>query len=335
MKPFGSHPGLAGKHPGMNTMKPLSRRSALQLLAAPAIAGATDALPAAAQSSPVRFACGASNVGASGFYALDGGFFTKAGLNATAANFANGAAIAAAILSGDLEFGSINTVALASARQNNVPLVWVAPNGAYTSKSPTAAIVVAKASPIRTAKDLEGKTVAVFLLKQLADIAVHSWLENNGADADKLKYVEMPYSPMDAALLSGRIDAACIEEPVLSQTLASNGRLLAYGYDAIAPLFCEGAWATSASYAQSNPAIIKRFADAIARTAGWANTNRAATTKILEKYSQAPVPQGMHYAYFPSRMKPEYFQPVVDAAERFGVIKQRFNVLDMFAPGIA
>jgi hypothetical protein len=43
----------------------------------------------------------------------------------------------------------------------------------------------------------------------------------------------------------------------------------------------------------------------------------------------------MHYAYFPSRMKPKYFQPVVDTAERFGVIKQRFNVIDVFAPGIA
>lgn len=315
-------------------MAPLSRRSALQLFAAPAFAGVTGALPAAAQTAPVRFACGASNVGASGFYALDGGFFSKVGLNASAANFANGAAIAAGILAGDLEFGSVNIVALSSAHQNNVPLVWVAPNGAYTSKSPTAAIVVAKTSSIRTAKDLEGRTMAVFLLKQLADIAVHAWLENNGADADKLKYVEMPYSPMDAALLSGRIDAACIEEPALSQTLASNGRLLAYGYDAIAPLFCEGVWVTTASYAQSNPTIIKKFADAIALTADWANTNRAATTKILEKYSQAPVPQGVHHAYFPQRMKPEYLQPVVDAAARFGVIKERFSVTDVFAPGI-
>jgi len=313
----------------------LTRRDALALLAAPALAGLTGTLTAGAQTTPVRIAGGTIDVTASGYYALDGGFFNRVGLNADLVSVANGAAAAAAITAGDLDFGCINIVALASAHENGLPFVWAAPGGAYSSQSPTAAMVVAKTSSIRTAKDLEGKTVAVVLLKQLADIALHSWLDKNGVNAASIRYIEMPYSAMDAALLAGRIDAACIEEPVLSQTLAGNGRLLANGYDAIAPQFCEAAWVCSASFAKAYPDVIKKFGDAIAMTADWANKNRPLTDKILEKYGKTTLPPGMHRCVFPQRMRASDFQPVIDASVKYGVIKMPFRAADMFAPGVA
>jgi NitT/TauT family transport system substrate-binding protein len=317
-------------------LEPLTRSNALKLLAAPTLLGLASANPAGAQTSqPVRIAGGSLDITAAGFYAQDGGFFNKVGLNAELATIANGAAAAAAIVSGTLEFGCINIVALSSAHENGIPFAWVAPAGAYSSQSPTAAMVVAKTSPIRNAKDLEGKTVAVSLLKQLADIALHSWLEKNGANIDSVKYVELPYSAMDAALLSGRIDAACIEEPVLSQTLAGNGRLLANGYDALATQFCEAAWVCSADYARANPDVIKKFSAALALTADWANKNRPLTAKILEKYGKTTLPPGMHRCFYPLHMRASDFQPVVDATARFGVIKAPFRVTDVFAAGVA
>jgi len=313
----------------------LSRGNVLKLLAAPPLLGLANARPAAAQTAqPVRISGGALDITASGYYALDGGFFSKVGLNPGMVAVANGAAAAAAIVSGTLDFGCINIVALSSAHENGIPFVWAAPAGAYSSQSPTAAMVVAKTSAIRTAKDLEGKTVAVSLLKQLADIALHSWLEKSGANANSIKFVELPYTAMDAALQSGRIDAACIEEPVLSQTLASNGRLLANGYDALAKQFCEAAWVCTSSYARSNPDVIKKFGDALAMTADWANKNRPLTAKILEKYGKTTLPADMHRCFYPQRMRASDFQPVVDATARFGVIKAPFKVAEVFAPGV-
>jgi NitT/TauT family transport system substrate-binding protein len=316
-------------------LKRFSRKDALKVLAASPLATLAGALPAGAQTAPVRIAGGTIDITASGYYAQDAGFFNKVGLNAEMISVANGAAAAAAIVSGTLEFGCINIVALASAKENGIPFVWAAPAGAYSSQSPTAAMVVARNSNIRSAKDLEGKTVAVSLLKQLADIALHCWLEKNHANAELIKFVELPYSAMDAALKSGRIDAACIEEPVLSQTLVSNGHLLATGYDALSPQFCEAAWVCSASYARANPDVIKKFADAIALTADWANKNRPATAKILEKYGKTTLPPVMHRCFFPQRMRASDFQPVVDASAKYGVIKSAFNVRSVFAPGIA
>lgn len=312
-----------------------TRSTVLTMLAATPLGALASTGVSNAQAAPVRIAGGTLDITASGYYALDGGFFNKVGLNADLISVANGAAAAAAITSGNLEFGCINIVALASARENGIPFVWAAPAGAYSSQSPTAEMVVAKSSTIRTAKDLEGKTVAVALLKQLADIALHAWLDKNGVNAALIKTVEMPYAAMDAALLSGRIDAACIEEPVLSQTLASNGKLLAAGYDAIAPQFCEAAWVCSASYAKANPDVVKKFADAIAMTADWANKNRPLTAKILEKYGKATLPAGMHRCVYPQRLRSSDFQPVIDASAKYGVIKAPFRAADVFATGVA
>lgn len=318
-------------------MKHPSRRAALRLLIAPSLLGfaAAATRAASAQTAPaVRVAGTWLDVTAAGIYANEMGFFAKGGLTVDVLPIPNGAAAAAAMVSNNLDFGVLNTVALASAHDNNVPFVWVAPAGAYSSQSPTAEMVVAKTSSIRTAKDCAGKTIAVVLLKQLADIALRSWLDLNHVDLASIKTIEMPYSAMDAALASGRIDVACIEEPVLSQTLASNGRLLATGYDAIAKQFCEGAWVCTSDYAKAHPDVIRKFSDVIAVTNAWANKNRDETAKLLEKYGKVTLPAGMHRCVFPERMRASDLQPVVDAAAKFGVIKAGFRVGDVFAPGV-
>jgi NitT/TauT family transport system substrate-binding protein len=314
-----------------------SRRQALRLLIAPTIAGlaAATTRSAGAQTAPsVRVAGTWLDITAAGYYAADMDFFKKAGLNAEVVVIANGAAAAAAIISGSLDFGCINSVALASAHENGVPFAWVAPAGAYSSQSPTAEMVTAKTSSIRTAKDCAGKTMSVVLLKQLADIALRSWLDANGVDLASVKTIEMPYSAMDAALASGRIDVACIEEPVLSQTLASNGRLLATGYDAIAKQFGEAAWVCSADYAKAHPDVVRKFSDIIAATNAWANKNHDQTAKILEKYGKQTLPAGMHRCFYPERLRAGDFQPVIDAALKYGVIKSGFRAGELFAPGI-
>jgi len=313
----------------------ISRRRALSVLAATSTLGMTAGGAGAQSAPPVRVAGLYLDITAGGYYALDMGFFKTAGLAVDVIPVSNGAAAAAALVSNNLDFGVINTVALSSAHDNGIPFVWVAPAGAYSSQSPTAQMDVAKTSSIRTAKDCAGKVIAVVLLKQLADIALHAWLSSNGVDPSSVRMIEMPYSAMNAALASGRIDAACIEEPVLSETLSADGRVLANGYDAIAKQFCEAAWICTSDYAKAHPDVVRKFGDTIAMTAAWANKNQAATAKILEKYGNVTLPPGMHRCYNPERLRATDFQPIIDASAKFGVIKSGFRAADVFAPGLA
>src|SRR6185312_1117605 len=130
---------------------------------------------------------------------------------------------------------------------------------------------------------------------------------------------------------SGRIDVALIEEPVLSATLAEHGRLLATGYNAMSNQFCEAAWFCTADYAKAHPDVVRKFADAMAQTAAWENKNPAASAKILEKYSKATLPPGVHRCFYPERLRASDFQPVIDAAAKYGVLKSAFPAGELFA----
>src|SRR6202012_1806556 len=98
---------------------------------------------------------------------------------------------------------------------------------------------VAAAPPVRTAKALEGKTIALAALGDQAQAGIEAWLEQGGADAAKGKFVEGFFFERAAPLGRGRVDAAMIPEPALTIATASGGpaRIFAKPFDAIAPLF--------------------------------------------------------------------------------------------------
>lgn len=311
----------------------MRRDDALRLLGG-SVAGlsALSPLRASAQgtTASIRVVSLLIDVGIQGYYAGDMGFFRAAGLDAELSALTNGAAITAAILAGSVDFGIASCVTLATAHERGIPLAVVAPAGAYSSRSPTAGMVVAKTSSIRKPQDCAGKTIAVSLVRNLGELAVRSWLDESGIDGKSIKLIELTYSAMDAALVAGRIDVACIEEPVLSETIARDGRLLADGYNALSRQFCEAAWFCTADYAKSHPDVVRKFADVMARTAAWANKNHAASAKIIEKYAKTSLPADVHRCYYPERLRANDFQPVIDAAAKYGVLKTAFPAAELF-----
>lgn len=283
----------------------------------------------------IRVATLPIDVAAQAFYAADQGFFKAESLDADITVMNSGPSIAAAVSGGDIDFGASNMVTLASAHERSVPFVLVAPGGGYSSSSPTDKLVVAAGSPIRTARDLNGKTLAVNALKNISGISVMTWMDHNGGDSRTVKFVELSFSEMAAAVTAGRIDAAALDEPFLGQALAS-GRLtpIALPYEAIGKQFLQGAWFTATDYSKTHPDVVQRFANAMAKAADWANTNQTASARILEKYSKTALAAGTARTYYPPRFVRNDVQPLVDAAAKYGVLKLSIPVGEMFAPGI-
>ena len=71
----------------------------------------------------------------------------------------------------------------------------------------------------RTPADLEGKTVAVNTLNNIGPVTINHWMEKHGGDYTKIKYVEVPFPDMGAALEAKRVDAAFTVEPAYSGAL--------------------------------------------------------------------------------------------------------------------
>ena len=285
-----------------------------------------------AQTLPhVRILAVPIDVSAEPYYALDKGFFKSAGLDAEVSSLGNGPAIIAALLSGDVDFGSGGTLAIATAHEHGIPIVVVAPAGLYSSSEPTDALVVAKTSTITKAKDLAGKTIAMAGLKTIAEVSLRVWLAKAGVDYGSVHVIEMPMAEMDAAIAAGRIDAGDLAEPFLSGS--AHTRILGSFSDAIAPQWIEGAFFCTADYAKAHPDIVKKFSDVMAQTAVWANGHRAESAKILTAYTKVNVLPETHRTMYRERLRAADLQPLIDISAKYGLIDKSFPAADLFAPG--
>jgi NitT/TauT family transport system substrate-binding protein len=274
------------------------------------------------------------DVGAVAYYGVDGGFFKKAGLDVELVALANGPAIAAAVASGTIDAGSSNALSLAQAHERGLNFVFIAPAGAYTSNVPTAGMVVAKTSTAATAKDFTGKTIAVATLGSLGEIGTRAWLDQNGVDLKTVKFIEMPYSAMTAALTAGRVDAATMEEPALDRALATDARLFAPVYDAIGKDFSEGGFFATADFVKTHLDVMRRFSSAVTEASRWANANQTASGLILQKYSGISTADLKHRVHYHDKLDPARIQPLINAAAKYGTLKATFPATELLAPGL-
>lgn len=268
------------------------------------------------------------------FYAVELGLFKKAGLDVHLMVMGSGASIAPGVASGSIDIGSSNFISLAQAHERGIPFLMVAPSGVYSSKSPTTQIVVAKSSPLRSAKDMAGKIVGVTSLNNISTVTIDAWLDKNGGDWHSVKYVEIPYPQMAPALAAGRVDAIEVAEPFLSQALAGDARSLAHDGDSIGLEWVEGGYFCTSDYEKAHPDVIRKFAAVMAETARWANAHQEQASEILQRYSKAPPAKVRYHAVFPEHFQATDAQPMIDAAAKYGALKASFPSADMMAPEV-
>jgi NitT/TauT family transport system substrate-binding protein len=286
---------------------------------------------AAAQTSPkapITIHVGAipSEVAAELFYGVDMGFFKKAGLDVQIDFFNNGSAIAAAVASGALDLGLSDLMSVINAHSRGLPFVYAAPGLLTTLKAPTVGILIPANSAIKDARDLNGKTVAVSALKNIAQITASAWIDANGGDSKSVKFVEVPFPQLVPALATGRIDASLANEPWMTLAADGGNRLVFMEKGALSPAFLLSGWVTTKDWTQKNPDTLVRFVSAMRQIAAWANANQAASSPILAKYTKSDIAviQRMHRGTFADHFEPGYVQPVIDAAAKYGAIAAGF-----------
>lgn len=269
----------------------------------------------------VRISTNPIDSGAQVFYAKELGLFAKAGLDAQIQPGANGAAIAAAVASNAIDVGYADLGSLAKARSRGVLFSIIAPAAMWESSAPVNMLMVAKSSPIRTAKDLSGKTIAVPGLGTSAEFAVHAWLDANGGDSTSAKYLELSYAAMPAALEAGRVDAAHVAEPFIA-VAKQNARVIASADDALGKEYLRTVWFTTTAWAKEHPELVARFASVMRETATWANDrrNQAKSAAILVQYTKIDpaVVATMTRVRYGESLSASLLQPEIDANARYG-----------------
>ncbi|UUU26212.1 ABC transporter substrate-binding protein [Streptomyces sp. DSM 40750] len=218
------------------------------------------------------------------------GFYSKRGLKLEPTLAQGGAAILPAVVSGQFDFGFSNMTSLLVAQSKSMPVQAVVNGVASTGKAGAdfAAIAVPKGSPLKSAKDLEGKKVAVNTLGNICDTSVNESVRKDGGDPSKAEYVEMPFDQMPAALSKGQVDAACVVEPALATIKSQGGTALASNFVDVSPDLTVAMYFTSTQYAQKNPELVKKFQEATAESLAYADEHPDEVRQIITTYTKIP-----------------------------------------------
>jgi NitT/TauT family transport system substrate-binding protein len=266
------------------------------------------------------------------------GIFRKYGLDVETARMNSGAVVAAALLGGSLEIGKSSMFGLITGHVKGVPFLIEAPAALYRSAAPDTALVVAKDSPIKTGRDLDGKTLSVPALGDFFTIANSAWIDQNGGDSRTVKFIELPHRAAAEAIAAGRIAAASLAEPILDDALASGKcRILGRSLDAIGKRFIVTCYFCASDYATKNADVLARFRKAIFEANAYANAHQREMMPIIAAYSGvdekviASMPQTVVGSLADLR-DPGMIQPLIDAAVKYRAIPARFPAKELIDP---
>ena len=201
------------------------------------------------------------------FMAMEKGFFKAEGLEIETVPMAGGAVIVQGVTSGDLQFGWTNVISLYQAVVEGFDFKLIA-GGATNVRgtNETHAIEVLKDSPIKGAKDLEGKTVAVNTLNNIVHLMAMAWVDKNGGTSSKIKFVEIPFPQMEPALVAGKVDAISVQEPFAAAAARRPEiRVLSNPWGDVVPKFLIASWFASDKWIQKNKPTGQAFVRAINR----------------------------------------------------------------------
>ena len=241
-----------------------------------------------------------------------------------------------AVIAGDDDIGFSNTTSLIIAASKKLP-VQIVSSGVLAGAGDEDAwdgLMIPKGSPIKTEKDLEGKTIAVNNLNNVGPLAINTAMAKAGADYTKVKYLEIPFPEMNAALDKKRVDAIWQVEPGYTGALGAGARALFHPFEATAPnLTVAGYFAEQAVHreeqgrARALPARDQEVAGVLgAAPRGGAQGGRDATpTSRRRCIAKIKLP-----VFKPDLNEPT-IQTTIDLAAKYGYIEDKPSLDDLIA----
>lgn len=264
------------------------------------------------------------------YLGVEKGFFEEVNLDVTLELAQGGAAIVPAVVSGDYQFGFSNLTSLLLATSKDVPL-QVVTAGNYTTgdtSSDFGAVVTKDGSGITSAKDLAGKTVAVNTLNNIGDNTIRNAVEKDGGDPSTIKFVEMAFPDMPAAVDGGTVDAAWVVEPFVTISTGGGAKPVFYNFAETDPNLMIAAYFTSDDYAANNPEVVAAFTEAMNKSLDYAQEHPDETRAILLTYTSLTdeLKDAIVLPRFSSELTADSFNLLNDLAVKYGTLSAPVDV---------
>jgi NitT/TauT family transport system substrate-binding protein len=226
---------------------------------------------------------------AASFVAKDQGFFEKRGIDADLILAANGSAIVAGVVAGQVEIGTPTPTVFIQAFDSGLDQVALAATNALPDTS-RSGVIARASSGIKTPQDLVGKKVGVPGINGLLDVIFRRWLASQGIDTKRVTYVETTFPQMNDLLKAGQVDAVVAVDPFYGRILSqATGYLLDDYVRTLPPGTIASVYSATSKWANANKSVVKDFQEALVEAVAFSKINDAAVRESIARYTKLPA----------------------------------------------
>jgi NitT/TauT family transport system substrate-binding protein len=213
------------------------------------------------------------------------GYFKEEGLNVTSQLIESGPDIGPMVAGGSAPVSIQTNFMDIILKSNDIPVKIISPLAQIAG---TQAVVGSSKLELKSAKDLEGKTIGI---PSGADvmIAINNMATELGVDASKIKYVNLAPSDAVVALEKGDIDALAAWEPFITKAIQGGGKFLFSGTKSELPdkqgdvnwMSVHTTIQVSDDFIKKNPNTLKAVLRSLKKATDYINNNREDAIKVL------------------------------------------------------
>jgi NitT/TauT family transport system substrate-binding protein len=256
------------------------------------------------------------------------GLFARAGLHVTIKPVVSGIDVIPAMLHGSVDITGGQYPSFIGAQAAGIAKMRILAAG-FSLGPNVNELLAAPGARIRTPADLKGKIIAVNALNSVSSDLVYTALAPYGITPDQVHLVVLPFPAMPAALAAGKITAAYLTEPFVTEAVRK------YGAEEVADLDSGPTqnlpltgYGVLASWAARYPRTAAAFTKAVEEGNAIAATNLATLQQVLGQvlHLSPDISGVMATGAFPTSVNAVQVQRVADMMLQYGQLKQRFNV---------
>src|SRR5262249_12621048 len=157
------------------------------------------------------------------------------------------------------------------------------------------------------------------------DTTVRASVRKAGGNPDKVKFVELAFPDMPAALTGKKVDAAWVVEPTLSVAKSQGARVVAWNFVDTAPNLPVGAYFTATKLKTDSPDVGRGLSEAMAESLPYAQAPQAEARAAIPTYTKITADQtkGLTLPQWPATIDSAALGTLVDLAVSDGLIPSK------------
>lgn len=261
------------------------------------------------------------------------GFFQEQNIEVEVVNTTGGSIAVTGVVSGQFDFAFGNVVSLIQARSQNIPVKAVTVGNASTGKpgEDFGGVVVPPDSPIKDAAGLAGKNIAINNLNNITDTTTRASIRKAGGDASNIKWTELPFPEMPAAVMGKRVDAAMVVEPFFTIAQNQGARVVAYNFAEAIPNMTVAAYFATEQTISQKADLTGRFKTAMDKSLKYAQEHPDEARQVLQTYTKIDpaVAAKIVLPAWPAEINRESVQTLADLMVTDGLIKEKIDVSEI------